>query len=101
MGLGRPGRLRYMAPPRGGGDALASTRDGGMARVLQQGCRCFTGPFGYDRASVGLVCSCRSVWSTIAERQRWRWVMSTHASILVDSDRPPSAEVCRTAASFP
>jgi hypothetical protein len=28
-------------------------------------------------------------------------VMSTHASILVDSVGPPSAEVCRTAASFP
>jgi hypothetical protein len=29
------------------------------------------------------------------------WVMSTHASFLVDSVGPPSAEVCRTAASFP
>jgi hypothetical protein len=28
-------------------------------------------------------------------------LMSTHASILVDSVGPPSAEVCRTAASFP
>jgi hypothetical protein len=28
-------------------------------------------------------------------------MMSTHASILVDSVGPPSAEVCRTAASFP
>jgi hypothetical protein len=28
-------------------------------------------------------------------------VMSTHASILVDSVGPSSAEVCRTAASFP
>jgi hypothetical protein len=28
-------------------------------------------------------------------------VMSTHASILVDSVGPPSAEVCRAAASFP
>ena len=28
-------------------------------------------------------------------------VMSTHASILVNSVGPPSAEVCRTAASFP
>jgi hypothetical protein len=28
-------------------------------------------------------------------------LMSTHASVLVDSVRPPSAEVCRTAASFP
>jgi hypothetical protein len=27
--------------------------------------------------------------------------MSTHASILVDSVGPPSAEVCRAAASFP
>jgi ribonuclease HI len=28
-------------------------------------------------------------------------LMSTHASILVDNVGPPSAEVCRTAASFP
>ena len=28
-------------------------------------------------------------------------VMSTHASILVDSVGPPRAEVCKTAASFP
>jgi hypothetical protein len=28
-------------------------------------------------------------------------LMSTHASILVDSVGPPSAEFCRTAASFP
>ena len=28
-------------------------------------------------------------------------VMSTNASTLVDSVEPPSAEVCRTAASFP
>jgi hypothetical protein len=32
---------------------------------------------------------------------RRRCLMSTHASILVDSVGPPSAEVCRTAASFP
>jgi hypothetical protein len=32
----------------------------------------------------------------------YTWVlMSTHASVLVDSVGPPSAEVCRTAASFP
>jgi hypothetical protein len=30
-----------------------------------------------------------------------REVMSTHTSVLVDSVGPPSAEVCRTAASFP
>jgi hypothetical protein len=28
-------------------------------------------------------------------------LMSTYASVLVDSFGPPSAEVCRTAASFP
>jgi hypothetical protein len=28
-------------------------------------------------------------------------LMSMHASVLVDSVGPPSAEVCRTAASFP
>jgi hypothetical protein len=32
---------------------------------------------------------------------RRRLVMSTHASILLDSVGPPSAEVCRTTASFP
>jgi hypothetical protein len=30
-----------------------------------------------------------------------RNLMSTHASVLVDSVGPPSAEVCRAAASFP
>jgi hypothetical protein len=30
-----------------------------------------------------------------------RLLMSTHASVLVDSVGPPSAEVCRAAASFP
>jgi hypothetical protein len=30
-----------------------------------------------------------------------RQVISTHASVLVDSVGPPSAEVCRAAASFP
>jgi hypothetical protein len=34
-------------------------------------------------------------------RQRYASLMSTHASVLVDSVGPPSAEVCRTAASFP
>jgi hypothetical protein len=28
-------------------------------------------------------------------------LMSTHASVLIDSVGPPSAKVCRTAASFP
>jgi hypothetical protein len=28
-------------------------------------------------------------------------VMTMHVSVLVDSVGPPSAEVCRTAASFP
>jgi hypothetical protein len=28
-------------------------------------------------------------------------LMSTHASVLVDSVGPPSAEICRAAASFP
>jgi hypothetical protein len=28
-------------------------------------------------------------------------MMSTHASVLVDNVGPPSAEVCRAAASFP
>jgi hypothetical protein len=63
------GRARTPASPPG----LASTRDGGVACVLQQGCRGFTGLTGSGRASVGLVCSCRSVRSTIVER-RWRWV---------------------------
>jgi hypothetical protein len=33
--------------------------------------------------------------------ERRSLLMSTHASILVDSVGPPSPEVCRTAASFP
>jgi hypothetical protein len=32
---------------------------------------------------------------------RFYGVMSMHASILIDSVGPPSAEVCRAAASFP
>jgi hypothetical protein len=31
----------------------------------------------------------------------WGRLMSMHASVLVDSVGPPSAEVCRAAASFP
>jgi hypothetical protein len=38
---------------------------------------------------------------TMLQRDAWRWVMSTHASILIDSVGPPSTEVCRAAASFP
>jgi hypothetical protein len=34
-------------------------------------------------------------------QQRKEDVMSTHAYVLVDSVGPPSAEVCRAAASFP
>jgi hypothetical protein len=34
-------------------------------------------------------------------RHRQGELMSTHASVLVDSVGPPSAEVCKTAASFP
>jgi hypothetical protein len=41
-----------------------------------------------------------SVSHGLWKEKRWG-VMSTHASILVDSVGPPSAEVCRTAASFP
>jgi hypothetical protein len=37
----------------------------------------------------------------LADMVRCRRVMSTHASVLVDSVGPPSAEVCRAAASFP
>jgi hypothetical protein len=36
-----------------------------------------------------------------AKNQGYKGVMSTNASILVDSVGPPSAEVCSTAASFP
>jgi hypothetical protein len=35
------------------------------------------------------------------ERSLLRWVMSTHASVLVDSGGPPSVEVYRAAASLP
>jgi hypothetical protein len=44
-----------------------------------------------DMLSKGLIRPSASPWG----------LMSTHASILVDSVGPPSAEVCRTAASFP
>jgi hypothetical protein len=38
---------------------------------------------------------------SIVEKEPFCGMMSTHASVLVDSVGPPSAEVCRTAASFP
>jgi hypothetical protein len=41
--------------------------------------------------------SIAEVFSTM----HWIVLMSTHASVLVDSVGPPSAEVCRTVASFP
>jgi hypothetical protein len=34
-------------------------------------------------------------------RKMIMYVMSTHASVLVDSVGPPSVEVCRAAANFP
>ncbi|KAK1661794.1 hypothetical protein QYE76_049953 [Lolium multiflorum] len=38
----------------------------------------------------------------VESQESWTWfLMSTGASILVDSVGPPSAKVCRTAASFP
>jgi hypothetical protein len=39
----------------------------------------------------------RVFWEDIIERS----IMSMNASILIDGVGPPSAEVCRTAASFP
>jgi hypothetical protein len=39
-------------------------------------------------------------WTRRSHPLLWS-LMSTHASVLVDSVGPPSAEVCRTAASFP
>jgi hypothetical protein len=42
----------------------------------------------------------KTIMTTYATRDVVR-VMSTHASVLVDSVGPPSAEVCRAAASFP
>jgi hypothetical protein len=43
-----------------------------------------------------------SLWNTwsVVEKTEGA-VMSMHASVLVDSVGPPSAEVCRTASSFP
>jgi hypothetical protein len=42
----------------------------------------------------------RKVFVHLPRRPLWT-VMSTHASVLVDIVGPPSAEVCRAAASFP
>jgi hypothetical protein len=43
-----------------------------------------------------------SVTEYLEKFSTWgRYVMSMHASVLVDSVGPPSAEVCRAAASFP
>jgi hypothetical protein len=45
------------------------------------------------------------VWSLVVPPSihifLWLLLMSTHAYVLVDSVGPPSAEVCRAAASFP
>jgi hypothetical protein len=49
---------------------------------------------------VCIPCSPRAPWR-ISIVNPSGCLMSTHASILVDSVGPPSAEVCRTAASFP
>jgi hypothetical protein len=52
--------------------------------------------------------STNTIWSIVTMLLEAKMVhtgigplMSTHASVLVDSVGPPSAEVCRTAASFP
>jgi hypothetical protein len=37
----------------------------------------------------------------VFRKSAYETLMSTHASVLVDSVGPPSAEVCRVAASFP
>jgi hypothetical protein len=39
--------------------------------------------------------------TSLEEEVAWCTLMSTHASVLVDSVGPLSAEVCRTTASFP
>jgi hypothetical protein len=39
--------------------------------------------------------------SDTGQEEDKRRMMSTHASVLVDSVGPPSAEVCRAAESFP
>jgi hypothetical protein len=41
-----------------------------------------------------------STYPPLAGEACYRSLMSTHASVLVDSVGPPSAEVCRTAVSF-
>jgi hypothetical protein len=42
---------------------------------------------------------CMDMWPIVAHGPAL--VMSTHASVLIDSVGPPSAEVCRAASSFP
>jgi hypothetical protein len=41
------------------------------------------------------------VTESMSTLERCGTMMSTHAAVLVDSVGPPSAEVCRAAASFP
>jgi hypothetical protein len=43
----------------------------------------------------------KAVAEPLSLRNLLSLLMSTHTSVLVDSVGPPSAEVCRTAASFP
>jgi hypothetical protein len=62
----------------------------------------------HDEKALAEPCSCLFVVpAALGDKKGWVNVglggllMSTHASVLVDSVGPPSAEVCRTAASFP
>jgi hypothetical protein len=66
-------------------------------------------PFAWRGMYKGHKGGCSVILEAVAYQDLWIWhaffdmagsLMSTHASILVDNVGPPSAEVCRTAASF-
>jgi hypothetical protein len=54
-----------------------------------------------EPSSIGGEVEVAVAMALVIEEEHLDAVMSTHASVLVDSVGPPSAEVYRTATSFP
>jgi hypothetical protein len=86
--------------------AMETDGDGsGGTSLSRQGARMTSVPRNSSAAVVELRNSSRNLADCFRvfrpEASYRRRVMSTHASVLVDSVGPPSAEVCRAAASFP